>query len=533
MLTRLLLKRILPVAAGLVIVMLSLTGEAALPNGFTDGFDSACEAAVKADRRLLLLFTGSDWCPDCQMFERKVLQDPRFAKLAQEKYELVYLDYPRHQRLPLEIETRNDALRKRYDIHCYPTVLITDASSGEVIVRAYYHREPNAAIYLARLDAEVATAVSATPVDFPVKGEPTVGCQDGVCAPVVNEIPLESAEKSDSPGPRIAHGLMSESDFLAFLGGSEQTSPFVGRSTLVIALLILLGGMLLNLTPCVLPMIPVNLLIIGRSFRRACVFAVGLVLGYGLLGVAASLFGFVVSDLASSPAFGLVFAGVLVVLALAQFGVFDFHLLRRKGFVNPDGGIPLHGVFVMGLVNAVFAGACIAPVLVAVMALTAERVAAGESFAAGYPFLLGLGLALPWPFVGAGLKVLPKPGSWMTAVNRILGVLVLLTACWYGWQGVRGLMFRGGSAAGGAQELTVESFDLAKLPHDKPVLVDCWASWCKNCGAMNVRIARSVAIQKALEKYHVVRLQAEDLRALRAKPGFESVKGLPAFLIFE
>lgn len=372
--------------------------------------------------------------------------------------------------------------------------------------------------------AFVATCEATTPQNFT--------CEGGVCT-LVGDEELPDLAPAYSPKVRIAHGLMSESDFLAFLGGSEQASPFAGRSTIVIALLILLGGVLLNLTPCVLPMIPVNLLIIGRSFPRACVFALGLVLGYGVLGIWASLFGFGTSDLASSPVFCLFFAVVLTVLALAQFGVFDFHLLRRPGFVKPDGGIPLRGVFMMGLVSAGFAGACIAPMLVAVMALTAARVAEGQYLAVGYPFLLGLGLALPWPFVGAGLKVLPKPGQWMTVVNRVLGVLVLLTACWYAWQGVRGLMFRGRSAADGAKELTVENFDFAKLPHDKPVLVDCWASWCKNCGAMNVRIERSVAIQEALKKYHVVRLQAEDLRALKAMPGFESVKGLPAFLIFE
>lgn len=357
-----------------------------------------------------------------------------------------------------------------------------------------------------------------------------VVCHDGACTVAGGDFGI--ADKA-SLRPRIAHGLMPEAEFLAFLGGGDQVSPYVGRSAIVIALLILLGGVLLNLTPCVLPMIPVNLLIIGRSFRRACVFAVGIVLGYGLLGVAASLFGFVISDFASSPVFSLVFASILIVLALAQFGLFDFHLLRRRVFTSPDGGMSLRGVFVMGLFNAVFAGACIAPVLVMVMTLTAERVAAGEVFATGYPFLLGLGLALPWPFVGAGLRILPKPGRWMTSVNRALGVVVLLTAFWYGWQGVRGF-FRGGNAAGRSEtEMTVADFDFAKLPRDKPVLVDCWASWCKNCGAMNARIRRSASIRDALKKYHVIRLQAEDMHALRAIPGFESVKGLPAFLIFE
>ena len=65
------------------------------------------------------------------------------------------------------------------------------------------------------------------------------------------------------------------------------------------------------------------------------------------------------------------------------------------------------------------------------------------------------------------------------------------------------------------------------------MLVDCWATWCKNCAAMERTTLQNPEVVAALERFTVVRLQAEDIAKLRTLPGFESVRGLPAFVIFE
>ena len=78
--------------------------------------------------------------------------------------------------------------------------------------------------------------------------------------------------------------------------------------------------------------------------------------------------------------------------------------------------------------------------------------------------------------------------------------------------------------------MTCDDFSLEGLK--RPVLVDCWASWCKNCAAMDAVLERpKVAV--ALRNYTLVKLQAEDISKLKKIPGFESVKGLPAFAVFE
>ena len=66
----------------------------------------------------------------------------------------------------------------------------------------------------------------------------------------------------------------------------------------------------------------------------------------------------------------------------------------------------------------------------------------------------------------------------------------------------------------------------------RPVLVDCWATWCKNCAAMD-KVMEKPEVQEELKPFTVIRLQAEDISELRKLKGFESIRGLPAFVIFE
>jgi thiol:disulfide interchange protein len=188
----------------------------------------------------------------------------------------------------------------------------------------------------------------------------------------------------------------------------------------------------------------------------------------------------------------------------------------------------------MGALSAVLAGACVAPVLIAVLLFTADLYSKGEVLALALPFVMGLGMALPWPLAGAGMKVLPRPGAWMKWVNRCFAAVVFAFAAWYAWQACRG--FSGGRTSAGTDgavrslSMTCDDFSLANLK--KPVLVDCWASWCKNCTAMDAVLSRP-KVAAELEKFTFVKLQAEDISKLVKLPGFAGVKGLPAFVVFE
>lgn len=383
-------------------------------------------------------------------------------------------------------------------------------------------------------------------------------CDGNVCR-LVKLAPGEVADEGETvpapaaiPAPRVLEGYQPAAGLIAFLENRtpDAAGAFAGHSLAVIILLVLLGGLALNLTPCVLPMIPVNLAIIGAGTKagnraagavRGGAYGLGIALAYGSLGLLASLGGVAFGTIQSNPWFNAAIAVVFVILALSLLDLFFIDFQR---FATAGGGKKgsLAAAFVAGALSAVLAGACVAPILIAVLLLTADGVAKGMYLALALPFLLGVGMALPWPFVGAGLAFLPKPGQWMNVVKKVFAVVVLLFAAYYAHLAYVG--FKSGSGETGkasGQSAFVEAtpetwaatFAAARL-EPKPIFVDVWASWCKNCTAMAETTFQNETVKKALEHFTVIRLRAEDPGMLQGLPGFEHVRvnGLPLFLIY-
>lgn len=378
-------------------------------------------------------------------------------------------------------------------------------------------------------------------------------CADGLCRRLDEPAePAADAASAPTPAsaeaaplsrpPRLAQGYMDAAAFLAFLRGDEPAALPTSVALLVLSLL--LAGAAMNLTPCVLPMVPVNLLVIGASLRRGLLYGLGIACAYGLLGVCAAVGGLAFGTIQANPLFNAFVALVFLALGLSLCGVFPIDFTRVRGRAGLSSGARASAAFpfLMGALSAALAGACVAPVLISVLVLTANLYAQGHPLALGLPFTLGLGLALPWPFLGAGLRVLPKPGAWMRWVNRVFAVLVFGFALWYGHLAVRGFVrsdatrdARGVDGVIDVDLASLASFEalLSRVPSGKPVLIDCWATWCKNCAAMARGTLRDPKVAAVLEKYTVIRLQAEDLSALKRLPGFGEIRGLPAFAIFE
>ena len=369
-------------------------------------------------------------------------------------------------------------------------------------------------------------------------------------------VAVESAPKP-SGSVRLGMGYMKPSEFLTFLRGKPSIADSLEQKALpVILLLILLGGLLANLTPCVLPLVPVNLVLVGRGWRRGAAYGLGIAVAYGALGVAAAFGGMAFGSIQSSPWFSLLVAVVFTVLGLAMSEVFFIDFTKYRNRVTGGGNKVrgLGGVFLLGVGAAVLAGACVEPILLATLVLTAKWFSAGKIWAIGLPFVLGLGMGLPWPFAAAGLSVLPKPGAWMRWVNRVFALVFFGMAAWYGWLAWTGFSSRsrsdrppyseastlgaGHSVTGGTLTATPatweQTFASAKAV-GKPVLVDVWASWCKNCLAMEQTTFRDPEVVKELAKYTVVRLQAEDMAEFLKLKDFRNlgIKGIPAFIVFK
>ena len=348
---------------------------------------------------------------------------------------------------------------------------------------------------------------------------------------------LEEFEVLSSTG-----GYLDTDAFLEFMEAAEsgegQPGWFEGRGPLAILALILVGGLALNLTPCVLPMIPINLAIIGagtragsrmRGFALGGAYGLAMALVYGLLGLVVILTAGTFGTINSSLWFNFGIAALFVVLGLAMFDVLaiDFSRLQSKLTMGGKEGGSFLVAFGMGAVAALLAGACVAPVVIQVIVFSSNLYGTGTTIALALPFFLGLGMALPWPIAGAGLSLMPKPGPWMVHVKHAFGVFILGTAVYYGYLGY-GLVAQRwvdpAEVADSVQELLEEGWYAslgqgleAARAEDKLVLVDMWATWCKNCLTMDRTTLRAPAVEAGLEDYVKVKFQAENLDASPAK----------------
>ncbi|HWC00500.1 MAG TPA: cytochrome c biogenesis protein CcdA, partial [Bryobacteraceae bacterium] len=237
-------------------------------------------------------------------------------------------------------------------------------------------------------------------------------------------------------------GFMPKKAFIGFLERARTGQAVPGDALdrfnelgpLASLFLIVLGGIGLNLTPCVLPMIPINLAIIGagaragsrrRGFALGATYGLGMALVYGVLGLAVVLTGSKFGALNSSAWFNLGIAAVFLLMAVAMFDLInvDFSRFQTRTGGSAGGKQGQYAIALgMGVMAALLAGACVAPVVISVLLVSAHLY--GKGIVAGLllPFLLGLGMALPWPFAGAGLSFLPKPGKWMKWVKYSFGM---------------------------------------------------------------------------------------------------------------
>jgi thioredoxin:protein disulfide reductase len=352
-------------------------------------------------------------------------------------------------------------------------------------------------------------------------------------------------------------GYLGSKDFLEFIHNAETgVKPrglFEGRGPLAILLIVFLGGLALNLTPCVLPMIPINLAIIGagahagsrgRGFLLGAAYGGAMAIVYGLLGLIVILTAGTFGTINSSPWFNLAIALIFVVLALAMFDIVAIDFSSLSSRFNPGasrGSLLLS--FTMGAVAALLAGACVAPVVIQVVLFSSNLYAAGTGIALGLPFLLGLGMAVPWPIAGAGLAALPRPGRWMVRVKQAFGALILITAAYYAFESYTLFANRwvDASAVTSSVEEKVKAGWHASLAEglatakreNKPVLIDLWATWCKNCLTMDKTTLADPAVDAALATYVKIKFQAEapdEMPTRAVMQRFDAV-GLPTYAI--
>ncbi|MHB1245714.1 MAG: protein-disulfide reductase DsbD [Sulfuriferula sp.] len=202
------------------------------------------------------------------------------------------------------------------------------------------------------------------------------------------------------------------------------------------------AGLLLSLTPCVFPMIPIlSGIIAGQKnvtrlsgFLLSLAYVLGVAITYALAGVAAALSGTLISNALQNPIALSIGAGVFVLLAMSMFGFFELQLpsfiqSKFSDASNKVKGGNFIGVFIMGALSALIIGPCVAPPLAAALAFIAQT---GSTVLGGWAlFALAIGMGVPLLLVGISAgALLPRAGGWMNAVKYFFGVLMLAIAIW-------------------------------------------------------------------------------------------------------
>jgi thiol:disulfide interchange protein DsbD len=239
-----------------------------------------------------------------------------------------------------------------------------------------------------------------------------------------------------------ATGLIDRALALLKDSGSSAEGESQGPA-FVFLLLVFLGGIASSFTPCVYPMIPITVSVIGanadqgrmKAFVLSCVYVGGIATTYTVLGLAASKTGGVFGAALQNPWVLIGVAAMMAALAAAMMGLYEFALpsglTTRASTIGGGGGFV--GAFVVGTVAGVVAAPCTGPV---VAYLLLEIVNNGWSTIDGAFVMLSYSLGLGMLFLVIGtfagvLASMPRSGTWMVTVKKIFGVVLLGATAYY------------------------------------------------------------------------------------------------------
>ncbi|QKQ24559.1 protein-disulfide reductase DsbD [Candidatus Ruthia endofausta] len=285
------------------------------------------------------------------------------------------------------------------------------------------------------------TNVSTQPITFIVKYQ---GCwEGGVCYPPqkkTKDIVLLSqtggsninTTPEKAKAPNVAQVELNKTD---------QITALLQQDSILLVLASFFGfGLLLSLTPCVFPMIPIlSGIIVGQkgeiSTRSALIMSIVFVLSmsitYSIAGVLAGYFGENLQVLFQIPWILAIFSLIFIALAFSMFDYYEIQLpasLQGKitKISNDQEGGHLIGVAVMGFLSALIVGPCVTPPLAGALIYIGQT---GDALLGGLSlFVMSLGMGAPLVAIGAGISKLPKAGGWMDNVKYVFGILMLAVA---------------------------------------------------------------------------------------------------------
>ncbi|MCT7909711.1 protein-disulfide reductase DsbD [Arcobacter lacus] len=241
----------------------------------------------------------------------------------------------------------------------------------------------------------------------------------------------------------LIFGINNKNKNLENLNETDVIANSLKDKNILLVLLTFFGfGLLLSLTPCVFPMIPIlSSIIVGASktekmttskgFLLSLVYVLSMSIAYTIAGVIAGILGANLQVAFQNPYVLIVFSFIFVLLAFSMFGYFEIKLpqvLQSKLSKKSDTQGFL-GIAIMGFLSALIVGPCVAPPLAGALVYIGQT---GDAILGGLAlFVMSLGMGVPLLLIGLGAgKFMPKPGGWMESITKIFGIVMLGVAIW-------------------------------------------------------------------------------------------------------
>ena len=320
------------------------------------------------------------------------------------------------------------------------------------------------------------------------------------------------------------------------------------KENFLYALLLIFGfGFLTSLTPCVYPLIPITLAVLGAKEGRSkwtslllsLSYVFGISLTYAGLGVVAAQTGQLFGSFISHPAVVITMSLLFVAMGLSLFGLFEMQLPAsiRDRLQNFSANKSFAGAFVSGLLAGIVASPCVGPVLVGVLAYIAQTQDSLLGFIMLFVFAWGFGsLFVVLGTFSQGLQMLPKSGAWMNTVKYALGLAFFAMAVYYAMPLFKNLSPETPSAkvakTNGVQWIAFQTDEVEKAKAaGRPVIIDFYADWCVACVEMEkftFSVKEVIEKSKAFAMLKVDATEPEDW-ILEVQKKYE-VYGLPTMI---